>query len=78
MLYGGEIWAPNDSDLQHLQQNERAMLRWIYGVKAKKGISSEDLLAKLHLFDAKVELRTRCLGWFGHINTQMNCPLSWT
>ena len=67
MLYGGETWAPNDSDLQRLQRNDRAMLRWICGVKAKDGISSEVLLAKLHLVDATVELRTRRLRWFGHV-----------
>ena len=63
MLRGGETWAPNVSDLQH----ERAMLRWICGVKAKDGIPSEDLLAKLHLVDAMVELRTRLLRGFGHV-----------
>ena len=67
MLYGGETWAPNDSDLQRLQRNDRAMLRWICGVKAKDGIPSEDLLAKLHLVDATVELRTCRLRWFGHV-----------
>ena len=47
--------------------NKRAMLRWICGVKAKDGISSEVLLAKLLLVDATVELGTQRLRWFGHI-----------
>ena len=69
ILYNGETLAPNDSDLQRLQCNDRARIhvRWICGVKAKDGISSEVLLAKLHLVDATVELRTRRLRWFGHV-----------
>ena len=43
------------------------MLCWIFGVKAKDGISTEVLLAKLHLVDATVELHTHRLGWFGHV-----------
>ena len=34
-------------DLQRLQRNDRAMLRWIYGVKARDGVSSEDMLCAL-------------------------------
>ena len=67
ILYNCIRWAQNDLDLQRLQYNDRAMLRWICGVKAKDGVSSDDLLAKLHLFDATVELRTCHLRWFGHV-----------
>ena len=28
MLHGGETWAPNVLDLQLLQRNDRAMVRW--------------------------------------------------
>ena len=65
--YGGETLVPNDLDLQRLQRNDRAMLLWICGVNAKDGISSEDLLAKLHPSDATVELHTHPLRWFGRI-----------
>ena len=54
MLYGGKTWAQNVSDLQRLQRNERAMLRWICGVKSKDGTSSENFLEKWQLFDATV------------------------
>ena len=54
LLYGDKTWAPYD----HLQRNDKAMLHSICGVKAMGGISSEDLLAKLHLFDATVKLNT--------------------
>ena len=30
MLHGGEAWAPNVFDLQLLQRNDCAMVRWIY------------------------------------------------
>ena len=67
MLYGGETWSQNDSDLQRLQHNDGAMLRWICGVKDNDGTSSEDLLAKLLLFDGTVVLRTHRLRWFRHV-----------
>ena len=47
MLYGGETSAPNESDLQRLQYNDRAILLWSCGVKAMDGFLSEDFLAKL-------------------------------
>ena len=49
MLYGSETWGPNVSDLQRLQRNDRAMLRWICGVRARDEVSSMDLLTKLGL-----------------------------
>ena len=67
MLYSSEIWGPNDSDLQRLQRNDRAMLRWICGVRAKDEVSSVDLLTKLGLVDTTIEVRTRRLRWFGHV-----------
>ena len=62
--YGGETLALNDLDLQHLQYNDRAMLSWICGVKASDCLLSEDLLAKLHFFNAAIELCTLSLRWF--------------
>ena len=56
-----KLGPPSVSDLQGLQHNDRAVFRWVWGVKAKDGIASEDLLAKLHLVDATIELRTRRL-----------------
>ena len=49
LLYslGGETWVSNDFNLQRLQRNDRAMFRWIFGVKAKEGESSDDLLRAL-------------------------------
>ena len=59
LFYVGETLALNDLDLQCLKSNNRAMLHWIFVVKSMAGVSPEDLLAKLHLFDATVELRIR-------------------
>ena len=53
MLYSGKTWAPNDCQ--------------IYGVKAMDGVTSEDSLAKLYLFDATVKLRICHLSWFGPV-----------
>ena len=67
LLYGGATLIPNDLDLQGLQHSNLLMLRWIIGENDMDGISSEDLLAILHLFDTTVELRTRRLRWLRHV-----------
>ena len=67
MLHGGETWGPTNMDLLRLRRNDRAMLRWICGVKASDNISSGKLLARLGLVDVAVELRARRLRWYGHV-----------
>ena len=54
-------------DLLPLRRNDRAMLRWICGVKASDNISSSELLSKLGLVDVAVELRAKRLRWYGHV-----------
>ena len=67
MLHGGETWGPTNMDLLRLRRNDRAMLRWICGVKASDNISSSELLSKLGLVDVSVELRAKRLRWYGHV-----------
>ena len=47
MLHGGETWAPNVLDLQLLQRNNRAMVRWICRVKLIDHVHTDQLLIKL-------------------------------
>ena len=35
MLHGCETWGPNAPDLQRLRRNDRAMIRWICGIKER-------------------------------------------
>ena len=67
MLHASETWAPTASDLHRLQRNDRAMIRWMCGVKTKDGVSSENLLERMQLDDLIEVLRTRRLRWHGHV-----------
>ena len=66
MLHGSETWAPNADDLQRLRRNDRAMIRWICGVKPQDRIRSDDLLIKLRLADIEKVLMSNRLRWYGH------------
>ena len=79
MLDGSEMWGPKIDDLQRLRRNDRAMIRWICGVKPQDRINSNVLLDKLGLADIGNVLRSRRLRWYGHakrsqdyINTVMD------
>ena len=67
LLYGSECWAVTTTDVQRLQRNERAMVRWICKVKIRDKISSDSLLNKLCLKNLAITLRTNRLRWFGHV-----------
>ena len=67
ILYGGECWALTTADVQRLQRNERAIIRWICKVKIRDKISSNSLLNKLCLKNLNVTLRTNRLRRFGHV-----------
>ena len=47
LLHGSETWAPTASDLQRLRRNDRAMIRWICGVKPHDEVPMETLHTKL-------------------------------
>ena len=66
-LHGGETWAPTETDLQRLERVDKAMIRWICGVKLKDKTPTADLLAKLGLEEITSALRTRRLRWYGHV-----------
>ena len=67
MLYGSECWALTTADVQRLQRNECAMIRWIWKSKVSDKISSDSLLNKLCLENLVITLRTNRLRWFGHV-----------
>ena len=68
MLHGGETWAPNVSDLQHLRRNDRAMIRWICNTKLTDNLSTELLLQRL-IYGIEECLRLQRLRWYGHVRT---------
>ena len=67
LTYASESWAPTVADIQKLQRNDRAMIRWICGVRLEDKISSESLLLKLEIVDLQTLIRYNRLQWFGHV-----------
>ena len=67
MLHGGETWAPSTLDLQRLCRNDRAMVRWICGVKLHDKTPIDALYAKLGIQDVTDALCSRRLRWYGHV-----------
>ena len=67
LTYASESWAPTVADIQKLQRNDRAMIRWICGVRLEDNISSESLLLKLEIVDLQTLVRHNRLQWYGHV-----------
>ena len=53
--------------LHRLCRDDRAMIRWICGVKPWDVPSMDDLHVKLRICDLAVLVRERRLRWFGHV-----------
>ena len=66
-LHGTETWPRTSDALHRLCRNDRAMIRWICGVKPSDDPSMDDLHAKLGKCDLAVLVRERRLRWFGHV-----------
>ena len=73
MLYDSECWALTTAEVQRLQRNECAMIRWICKVKIRDKISSDSLLNKLCLKNLDITLHTKRLRWFGHVCHRDGC-----
>ena len=67
MLHGTETWPMTSDTLHRLCRNDRAMIRWICGVKPSDHPSKDNLHAKLGICDLAVLVRERRLRWFGHV-----------
>ena len=73
MLHGGETWAPNVSDLQHLRRNDRAMIRWICNTKLTDNLSTELLLQRLGIYGIEECCHLRRLRWYEHVRRASCC-----
>ena len=65
MLHGGDTWAPNVSDLQHLRRNDRAMIRWICNTKLTDNLSTDLLLQRLGIYCIEECMHLQRLRWYG-------------
>ena len=69
MLHASETWPLTKPNLQHLQWNDRAMIRQICNVRPQDivTIRSSELLARLGIEDLHLILMERRLRWYGHV-----------
>ena len=71
MLHASKTWPLTKPSLQHLQRNDRAMIREICNVKPQDTatIRSTKLLARLGIEDLDLILKERRLRWYGHVES---------
>ena len=69
MLHASEAWPLTKPNLQHLQRNDRAMIRLICNVRLQDIITtgSNELLVQLGIEDLDLILKERRLQWYGHV-----------
>ena len=68
MLHASETWPLTKPNLQHLQRNDRAMIRQICNVRPQDIVTtrSNDLLVRLGIEDLDLILKER-IRWYGHV-----------
>ena len=66
-IHASECWTPRNEDKQRLARNQRAMLRWICGVRVCDRVSVASLLGRLNISSLEAVLRVNRLRWFGHV-----------
>ena len=69
MLHASETWPLTKPNLQHLQRNDRAMIRQICNVKLQDVVTtrSNELIGQLGIEDLDLILKERRLLWYGHV-----------
>ena len=69
MLHASETWPLTKPNLQHLQQNDRAMIRQICNVRPQDIVTtrSNELLVRLGIEDLDLILKERRLRLYGHV-----------
>ena len=69
MLHASETWPLTKPNLQHLQRNDRAMIRQICNVRPQDVVTtmSNELLARLDIKDLDLILKERRLHWYGTV-----------
>ena len=69
MLHASETWPLTKPNLQHLQRNDRAMIKQICNVRPQDVVTtrSNELLAQLGIEDLDLILKERRICWYGHV-----------
>ena len=67
--HASETWPLTKPNLQHLQPNDRAMIRQICNVRPQDIVTtrSNELLVRLGIEDLDLILQERRLRWYGHV-----------
>ena len=76
MLHASDTWPLTKPNRQHLQGNDRAMIRQICNVRPQDIVTtrSSELLARLGIEDLDLILKERRLCWYGHVECS-NCAV---
>ena len=67
MLHGMETWPMTSNAIHRLCRNDRAMIRWICGVKLSDDPSMDNLHAKLGTCNLAIPVWEHLLRWFEHV-----------
>ena len=69
VLHASGTWPLTKLNLQHLQRNDRAMIRQICNVKLQDTVTtrSNELLVRLGIEDLDRILKERRFSWYGHM-----------
>ena len=67
LLYGTENWNMRTTHTNKLERTDRAMLRWICGIRLSEQVCTEALYRRLYIPPLDSLLRTRHLRWYGHV-----------
>ena len=69
MLHASETWPLTKPNLQHLQRNDRAIIRQICNVRPQDTVTTrtKELLVQLGIEDLDLILKERRLPWYGHV-----------
>ena len=69
MLHASETWPLTKPNLQHLQGNDRAIIKQICNVRPKDTVTTRfsELLTRLGIEDLDFILKERRLHWYGHV-----------
>ena len=69
MLHASKTWPLTKPNPQHLQRNDRALIRQICNVRPQKIVTttSNELLVRFGIEDLDLILKERWLRWYGHV-----------
>ena len=68
MLYGSETWSQGQNDIGILQRTERAMARYMCGVKLMDKKSTKGLMQMLDLNETMEQLaKANSVCWYEHV-----------